>query len=152
MVLVTEKQRVYYEGRTEFLFTLRRHLCCRNSYLWNTRKQIWRWGISYWFILNTHTHTQTPHTHTHTHTHPHTHTHTQTHTHTTHKHTHTLSLSLVPWRTINFYRGGPIMEILTSATRTPYKQQSIYVTDVYWTVHHCDCWRIKNQLDVSCYI
>ena len=25
-------------------------------------------------------------------------------------------------------------------------------SDVYWTVHHCDSWRIKNQLDVTCYI
>ena len=24
-------------------------------------------------------------------------------------------------------------------------------SDVYWTVHHCDSWRIKNQLDVTCY-
>jgi len=22
---------------------------------------------------------------------------------------------------------------------------------VYWTVHHCDSWRIKDQLDVTCY-
>jgi len=36
------------------------------------------------------------------------------------------------------------MEILTSATRTPYKQQSIYVTEVKWTVHHCESWRIKH--------
>ena len=25
------------------------------------------------------------------------------------------------------------------------------VFDVYWTVHHCDNWRIKNQLDVTYY-
>ena len=24
-------------------------------------------------------------------------------------------------------------------------------SDVYWTVHHCDNWRIKNQLDVTYY-
>ena len=24
-------------------------------------------------------------------------------------------------------------------------------TYVYWTVHHCDSWRIKDQLDVTCY-
>ena len=23
------------------------------------------------------------------------------------------------------------------------------VSDVYWTVHHCDSWRIKDQLDVT---
>ena len=23
--------------------------------------------------------------------------------------------------------------------------------DVYWTLHHCDSWRIKNQLDATCY-
>ena len=22
---------------------------------------------------------------------------------------------------------------------------------VYWKVHHCDSWRIKDQLDVTCY-
>jgi len=22
---------------------------------------------------------------------------------------------------------------------------------VYWTVHHCDSWRIRNQLDITCY-
>ena len=22
---------------------------------------------------------------------------------------------------------------------------------VYWTLHHCDSWRIKDQLDVTCY-
>ena len=26
-----------------------------------------------------------------------------------------------------------------------------YVFDVYWTVHHCDNWRIKNQLDATYY-
>ena len=24
-------------------------------------------------------------------------------------------------------------------------------SNVYWTVHHCNSWRIKNQLDVTCY-
>ena len=24
-------------------------------------------------------------------------------------------------------------------------------SDVYWIVHHCDSWRIKNQLDTTCY-
>ena len=24
-------------------------------------------------------------------------------------------------------------------------------SDIYWTVHHCDNWRIKNQLEVTCY-
>ena len=23
-------------------------------------------------------------------------------------------------------------------------------SDVYWTVHHCDNWRIKNKLDATC--
>ena len=23
---------------------------------------------------------------------------------------------------------------------------------VYWTAHHCDSWRIKDQLDVTCYL
>ena len=25
------------------------------------------------------------------------------------------------------------------------------ISYVYWTVHHCDSWRIKDQLDVTCY-
>ena len=24
-------------------------------------------------------------------------------------------------------------------------------SNVYWTVHHCNSWRIKDQLDVTCY-
>jgi len=24
-------------------------------------------------------------------------------------------------------------------------------TNVYWTVHHCNSWRMKDQLDVTCY-
>jgi len=34
-----------------------------------------------------------------------------------------------------------------SVTATEIKRQSY----VYWTVHHCDSWRIKDQLDVTCY-
>ena len=26
------------------------------------------------------------------------------------------------------------------------------VSNVYWTVHHCNSWGIKNQLDVTCYL
>jgi len=26
-----------------------------------------------------------------------------------------------------------------------------YASDVYWTVHNCDNWRIKNQLNATCY-
>jgi len=32
--------------------------------------------------------------------------------------------------------------------------KTINVTDVYnvyWTVHHCNSWRMKEQLDVTCY-
>ena len=25
------------------------------------------------------------------------------------------------------------------------------VSNVYWTVHHCNSWRMKDQLDVTCY-
>ena len=32
------------------------------------------------------------------------------------------------------------------------RQNYFLVSDVYWTVHQCDSWRIKNQLDVTCYI
>jgi len=28
---------------------------------------------------------------------------------------------------------------------------TLYSSYVYWTVHHCDSWRIKGQLDVTCY-
>jgi len=30
-------------------------------------------------------------------------------------------------------------------------QPKYCTTDVYWTVHHCDNWRIKNQLDATYY-
>jgi len=26
-----------------------------------------------------------------------------------------------------------------------------FLSDVYWTVHHCDDWGIKNELDATCY-
>ena len=29
--------------------------------------------------------------------------------------------------------------------------KNTYVFYVYWTVHHCSSWRIKDQLDVTCY-
>jgi hypothetical protein len=31
------------------------------------------------------------------------------------------------------------------------KWQVPSLTDVYWTLRHCDNWRIKNQLDATCY-
>jgi len=31
-------------------------------------------------------------------------------------------------------------------------EQLLRKSDVYWTVHHCDKWRIKKQLDATCYI
>ena len=27
----------------------------------------------------------------------------------------------------------------------------MYISNVYWTVHHCNSWRMKDQLDVTCY-
>ena len=27
----------------------------------------------------------------------------------------------------------------------------LWVSSVYWTVHHCNSWRMKDQLDVTCY-
>ena len=30
-------------------------------------------------------------------------------------------------------------------------QQPKRHTNVYWTVHHCNSWRMKNQLDATCY-
>ena len=29
--------------------------------------------------------------------------------------------------------------------------QTVFETNVYWTVHHCNSWGMKNQLDVTCY-
>ena len=26
-----------------------------------------------------------------------------------------------------------------------------FLSNVYWTVHHCNSWRMKDQLDVTCY-
>jgi len=30
-------------------------------------------------------------------------------------------------------------------------ERTIQYSCVYWTMHHCDSWRIKDQLDVICY-
>ena len=37
-----------------------------------------------------------------------------------------------------------------------YKQQdatflNLFISNIYWTVHHCNSWRMKDQLDVTCY-
>ena len=29
--------------------------------------------------------------------------------------------------------------------------EQVCAPNVYWTVHHCNSWRMKNQLDVTCY-
>ena len=39
----------------------------------------------------------------------------------------------------------------TSATPTVRISMKFGESYVYWTVHHCDSWRIKDQLDVTCY-
>ena len=33
----------------------------------------------------------------------------------------------------------------------PWTSDSPIISYVYWTLHHCDSWRIKDQLDVTCY-
>ena len=35
---------------------------------------------------------------------------------------------------------------LSHGTEIPY-----FKSNVYWTVHHCNSWGMKNQLDVTCY-
>jgi hypothetical protein len=42
---------------------------------------------------------------------------------------------------------GPDMHICMKPSTKP----EICQPDVYWTVHHCDNWRIKNQLDATYY-
>jgi len=32
-----------------------------------------------------------------------------------------------------------------------YVLEDVGVSYVYWTMHHCDSWRIKDQLDVTYY-
>ena len=32
------------------------------------------------------------------------------------------------------------------------KCETLSATNVYWIVHHCNSWGIKNQLDVTCYL
>ena len=34
----------------------------------------------------------------------------------------------------------------------PKYENGEWKSNVYWTVHHCNSWRMKNQLDVTCYI
>ena len=41
--------------------------------------------------------------------------------------------------------------ILFYAARSGLILKQIWESYVYWTVHHCDSWRIKDQLDVTCY-
>ena len=31
------------------------------------------------------------------------------------------------------------------------KEMHLDESNVYWTVHHCNSWRMKDQLDVTCY-
>ena len=46
------------------------------------------------------------------------------------------------------------MLILTLAGKSQVSTQrrlSLSESNVYWTVYHCNSWRMKNQLDVTCY-
>jgi len=38
-----------------------------------------------------------------------------------------------------------------NGNNTVMTREHALLSDVYWTVHHCDNWRIKNQLDVTYY-
>ena len=60
------------------------------------------------------------------------------------------------------YRYSSFIEELSSLSVTGYLeewfkehinalQHRSYVYNVYWTVHHCNIWRMKDQLDVTCY-
>ena len=48
---------------------------------------------------------------------------------------------------------GHNAESLQNTCRLKYITKSyIFIKSyVYWTVHHCDSWRIRDQLDVTCY-
>ena len=44
-----------------------------------------------------------------------------------------------------------LIKSFESKTPPPKNQKQKYVWScVYWTVHHCESWRIKDQLDVTC--
>ena len=51
-------------------------------------------------------------------------------------------MQLIPWLYVNW------LYFLRQSLLKLNRQQRTYV---YWTVHHCDSWRIKDQLDVTCY-
>ena len=40
---------------------------------------------------------------------------------------------------------------LSTLCKTLLKMNIWSVSNVYWTVHHCNSWRMKDQLDVTCY-
>ena len=59
------------------------------------------------------------------------------------------------WTTVTVLWGGEL-PCLHSFGRTvlalPFTNKNkLYPSNVYWTVHHCNSWRMKDQLDVTCY-
>ena len=45
----------------------------------------------------------------------------------------------------------PGREVSHSPTTSTAVPQLLYISNVYWTVHHCNSWWMKDQLDVTCY-
>jgi len=63
----------------------------------------------------------------------------------THTYTHTQTFGLCK----AYYYFATTVVTRTRVSVTFIRVWSVF--DVYWTVHHCDNWRIKDQLDVTCY-
>ena len=47
----------------------------------------------------------------------------------------------------NIYRNWTMVQLIFPLRCVNILRQS----NVYWTVHHCNSWRMKDQLDVTCY-
>ena len=69
------------------------------------------------------------------------------------KQTNTLSL-IVPEIRTGIFREDyfPSWQFMRTIFIFLFNETILFKTYVYWTVYHCDSWRIKDQLDVTCYL
>ena len=59
--------------------------------------------------------------------------------------------ALLSWYQIRGHEGPVCYSRCIGTVRARTQRKSID-SYVYWTLHPCDCWRIKDQLDVTCYV
>ena len=79
------------------------------------------------------------------------------------------SIYFLPWFLTHYYLQMTSLLFLTQKTicnrqsiyyvaylqdiiwKLPQKRRRYLESNVYWTAHHCNSWRMKDQLDVTCY-